>query len=136
MSKELEALENIGLWGYQDSEGDLILCRMNNKEDFAIIETALKEHEEYVKADIKVCAGSLLTCQDDFKTIWDEFKALEIIKSCIVGEFELKDHCDTNNAFNSPYRSRIYMSEYEYNEWILKNKEEFDLLKRTLHYGK
>ena len=61
-----------------------------------------------------------------------KLKALEIIKNCIVGEFELKDNCDTNNAFNSPYRLRIYINEYEYNEWILQNKEEYDTLKEVL----
>lgn len=60
--------------------------------------------------------------------------ALDTIKNCIVGEFELKDNCDTDNAFNSPYRFRIYIDDITFNEWILKNKEEYDTLKEALKY--
>ena len=45
-----------------------------------ILEQELKELEEYRDADIKVCAGSLLICTKDFETLWNEHKALEILK--------------------------------------------------------
>ena len=70
----------------------------------------------------------------DYENVLNSLKALEIIKNCICGEFQLIDNASTDNYFKTPYRFRIYMDEYTYNEWYLRNKEEYDLLKQTLKY--
>ena len=59
-------------------------------------------------------------------------KALETIDSCLIGQCELDSNCDTENAFGSPYRLRVYVGAYQYGEWILKSKDEYDLLKEVL----
>ncbi len=122
MSKTLEEFYKLKQWYVLKMvEGNEFLLRENEKEMLDIIETELKRLEQIDNSTIAI-----------YEEITKKLKALEIIKNCICGEYELKDSCDTNNPFNSPYRFRIYMSEYEYNEWILKSEEEYDLLKEVL----
>ena len=120
MTKGLEALEKI-----------------KNKPIVSLPESPIKRAYDKNKEECDIIEAELKRLDDLDKWFFDDkdykkYKALEIIKNCICGEYELKDNCDTNNPFNSPYRFRIYMSEYEYNEWILKSKEEYDLLKEVL----
>lgn len=94
--------------------GDCKLCQKWNK-DFCkekykaieIIETALKEQEQNQ----------------------DKLKAFEIIKSCLVSEFKLFEK-------DGEYLILFYFDEVHELTFRLKDKEEYDLLKRTLHYGK
>lgn len=130
MTKELQALENIGLWGYQDSEGDLILCRINNKEDFAIIETALKELNEYKKvfeklnldiSDAVDLENWIKLAQFHYENKIKKLKALDIIKKkeIDIHLFNISANCEHYN-------------------WLIENKkhqltqEEYDLLKGVL----
>ena len=75
MSKELQALERIKriyvyfIRHYREIEPTLMICE---KEDFALIETALEELE--VKREV---IGDILSGDDDKK-----LKTLEIIKEC------------------------------------------------------
>ena len=45
MSKSLEALKEIALWGYQDNEGDFIIVGNQFKDDFKKIKKELKAVE-------------------------------------------------------------------------------------------
>lgn len=71
-------------------------------------------------------------CEEELEDIEKAVKVLDIIRNCLVGEYEVLDNCSIDNAFKSPYRLRIYMDDTTFNEWILKDKEEYDLVKEGL----
>ena len=133
MSKELDRLEHLRL-GIQYINQDKSPAFISHyEEDINIIETALKRNEylerENFELSEQVSVYATYKGEEEKK-----LKALDVIKNCIVGEFELKDNCDTDNAFNSPYRFRIYIDDITFNEWVLKNKEEYNTLKEALKY--
>lgn len=65
------------------------------------------------------------------KLIEQALKALEIIKNCLIGEYELIDNAPLDKVSNSPYRFRVWADYMHCNEWII-SKEEYDLLKEVL----
>lgn len=110
MTKELEALQNIGLWGYQDSEGDLILCRMNNKEDFAIIEVALRNYEKLNKDYSRVVDEKIelaIMCAK-------EHEALRIIVEKDVNLADIRC-CATVEQYNVKENGNIPLTQEEFN---------------------
>lgn len=130
-NKELTALEALNLIYDKYVTDDEFL---EDDKLFSIIEKALKEVSGEDKAFLRhVKTGKLhpLTTKY-YQNLLEKQRALEIIKNCICGEFELIDNASTDNLFKTPYRFRIYMDEYTYNEWYLRNKEEYDLLKEAL----
>lgn len=121
MSKELSPLKTFEL-----------LCR------YCVEEINILRHKQIVEdyfynEEYKVSITDKKTLKKGFTAnIEKALKAVEIIKGCLVGEYEVLDNCSIDNAFKSPYRFRIYMDGITFNEWILKDKEEYDLLKEVL----
>ncbi len=70
-------------------------------------------------------------CEDELENIEKAIKVLNIIRDCLVGEYEVLNNGSTDNTFKSPYRLRIYVDD-TFIDWILKDKEEYDLLKEGL----
>lgn len=114
MSKELDALERLYCAGNLALD---YVCSDKHKEDYEIVEKALKENEQ-----LKTSYLENLLNEQSKEYIYKKLKALEIIKTKPQATLWLIQVCDREME----YEDMIYF----FKEDI--TKEQFDLLKEVL----
>ena len=127
MSKELEAWEKIKL-GYICGQGAIneFALRENERENFKIIEKALKEQEELEKSLKSEIEHSAFLNRERLKDS-KKLKALEIIKE-IAKTYDI-EFCDSKQTISF----KIMLKDKFILETIaIKDKEEYELVKEVL----
>jgi hypothetical protein len=131
LKKEEDKLYRMGLRGEIEAYKDVLYLIENShlsEEDKSVKGNALEALERIIGCN--TIESHTQKWREDYRIIEKALKALEIIKNCLIGEYELIDNAPLDKVFNSPYRFRVWADYMHCNEWIV-SKEEYDLLKEV-----